>query len=297
MEAYSIRMITICKARIFLYRLQDLVSFWLDRWCEEGVLKGLFPALYNIAQDKQVKVSDYLSWHNDEMVWSVNLVRSLQDWEVEEFMAFMDFLYTHIVKKEEMDSMRCNHTKSGLFEVRSFYRLLSGSSNTKFPWKNVWKIKIPSKVAFFLWLAAHDKNLTIDNLRLRQLYVVEWCFMCKRGSETGEHLFLRCEYLRELWSLVFCMFGIQWTMPRTVSNLLACWKRSGLTKDQNTIWNAIPSCLMWLIWRERNQRAFEDIERHTVDLKMSFIQTLMEWMAALSSQAFPSIITFIDDCM
>ena len=95
--------------------------------------------------------------------------------------------------------------------------------------------------------------------------------------ETGEHLFLHCEYVRELWSLVFCMFGIQWTMPCTVLNLLACWKRQGLTKDQNIIWNAIPGCLMWLIWRERNQRAFEDIERHTMDLKLSFIRTLMEW--------------------
>uniref|UniRef100_A0A2N9H2G8 beta-N-acetylhexosaminidase n=1 Tax=Fagus sylvatica TaxID=28930 RepID=A0A2N9H2G8_FAGSY len=91
------------------------------------------------------------------------------------------------------------------------------------------------------------------------------------------------------------MFGIQWTMPCMVLNLLACWKRQGLTKDQNIIWNAIPGCLMWLIWRERNQRAFEDIERHTMDLKLNFIQTLMEWKAVLSSQAVPSIITFIDE--
>ena len=140
----------------FSIGVETLVSFWLDRWCEEGVLHSLFPALYNIAQDKHTKVSNYLPWHNDEMVWSVKLVRSLQDWEVEEFMVFMDFLYKQKVKKADMDSMRWNHTKSGLFEVRSFYRLLRGSSTTQFPWKNVWKIKVPSKVAFFLWLAAHD---------------------------------------------------------------------------------------------------------------------------------------------
>ena len=103
------------------------MSFWLDSWCEECVLKGLFPALYNIAQDKQAKVSDYLTWHNDEMVWSVNLVRSLQDWEVEAFMGFMEFLYKQSMQKEEMDTMRWNHTKSGLFEVRSLYRLLMES--------------------------------------------------------------------------------------------------------------------------------------------------------------------------
>ena len=54
---------------------------------------------------------------------------------------------------------------------------------------------------------------------------------------------------------------------------------------------------MWLIWRERNQRAFEDIERHSVDLKMILIRTLMDWMTAGSSQAYPSILSFIDDCL
>ena len=152
-------------------------------------------------------MSNNLTWHNDDMVWLVNLVRSLQDWEVEDFMVFVEFLYKQKVKKEEMDTMKWKHTKSGLFEVRSFYGLLSGRSNTQFPLKNVWKPKIPSKVAFFMWLVAHDKNLTIDNLRRRRRYVVEWWFMCKSGSETGAHLFLHCDYARELWSLIFCILA------------------------------------------------------------------------------------------
>jgi hypothetical protein len=69
---------------------------------------------------------------------------------------------------------------------------------------------------------AHGKNLTIDNLRQRQIRVIEWFFMCKRAGETVDHLFLHYEYARELWSLVFCMYGIHWAMPRKVSDLLAC---------------------------------------------------------------------------
>ena len=52
-----------------------------------------------------------------------------------------------------------------------------------------------------------------------------------------------------------------------------------------------------LIRRERNQRAFKDSERHMVDLKLTFLRTIMEWMAAVSSHSFPSILAFIDDCM
>ena len=63
------------------------------------------------------------------------------------------------------------------------------------------------------------------------------------------------------------------------------------------VWNAIPACLMWLLWRERNQRAFKDAERHSADLKLILIRTLMEWTAAISSQSFPSVFAFIDGCI
>ena len=58
-------------------------------------------------------------------------------------------------------------------------------------------------VLAFTQLAAHGKNLTIDDLRCRQNWVLDWCFMCKRVGETVDHLMLHCEYAQELWSMVF----------------------------------------------------------------------------------------------
>ena len=52
-----------------------------------------------------------------------------------------------------------------LFAVN--YHLLVGHSKQFFPWKSIWKQKILSKVAFFVWTAALGKCLTIDNLRKR----------------------------------------------------------------------------------------------------------------------------------
>ena len=44
-----------------------------------GGFEGSFPTLYTIAQDKQALMSNYLTWHNEEMVWLVILLRVLQD--------------------------------------------------------------------------------------------------------------------------------------------------------------------------------------------------------------------------
>jgi hypothetical protein len=104
--------------------------------------------------------------------------------------------------------------------------------------------------------------------------------MCKRAGESVNHLMIHCEYAQELWSMIFYLFGVSWAMPQTTYDLLHCWRRKG---PAYVVWNAIPSCLMWLVWRERNQRAFEDAECHSADLKLMLIRTLMEWTAAVSS--------------
>jgi hypothetical protein len=172
--------------------------------------------------------------------------------------------------------------------------MLSSHHSTDFPWKSIWQSRVPYKVAFFTWLVAQGKILTIDNLRHRRIWVLDWCFMCKRAGESVSHLMLHCEYAQELWSMIFCMFGISWVMPQTTYALLQCWRRKG---PAHLIWNAIPSCLMWLLWRERNQRAFEDSERHFAELKLILLHTLVEWIAAVSWLSFPSVFAFIDDCM
>uniref|UniRef100_A0A2N9HRV7 Kinesin motor domain-containing protein n=1 Tax=Fagus sylvatica TaxID=28930 RepID=A0A2N9HRV7_FAGSY len=65
--------------------------------------------------------------------------------------------------------------------------------------------------------------LTIDNLRRRNVMVLDWCCMCKKGAESVEHLLLHCPFAGEIWSMVFGLFGVVWVM-RTILELLDCWQ-------------------------------------------------------------------------
>jgi hypothetical protein len=78
-------------------------------------------------------------------------------------------------------------------------------------------------VAFFVWLAALGKILTLDNLRKKNIVLINRCGMCKRDEETIDHLLLHCECAEVLWNAFFSRFGLVWTMPRGVVNLLQCW--------------------------------------------------------------------------
>ena len=39
----------------------------------------------------------------------------------------------------------------------------------------------------------------------------------------------------------------------------------------------VPACLMWLVWKERNTRTFEDVESSIDKLKTLLVRTLFEW--------------------
>ena len=58
----------------------------------------------------------------------------------------------------------------------------------------------------------------------------------------------------------------------------------------------VPHCLMWCIWRERNNRHFEDLERSVSNLKLFFLKTLLDWVTVLGFHSFSLVHGFMDFC-
>ena len=151
-------------------------------------------------------------------------------------------------------------------------------------------------MAFFVWTATIGKYLTIDNLRKRKVWILDWCYMCKCNGELVDHLFLHYPVPRDLWSMILGLFGVSWVMPQSVVGLLACWQGRLGRHRNGRIWLIVPHCLMWCLWRERNSRCFEDNERSILDLQLFSFGTLLDWLATLRNQSFFSFLDFLDSC-
>ena len=67
--------------------------------------------------------------------------------------------------------------------------------------------------------------------------------------------------------MVFWLFGVYWVMPKSIIDLLPAWQGHFGKHRNDIIWKAGPHSVMWCIWKERNARSFEDIERNIPDLK------------------------------
>jgi hypothetical protein len=99
------------------------------------------------------------------------------------------------------------HTFS-LYSSQSLYRIINfrGVQHVSIP--SVWKIKIPPRVQFFLWLLSKNKILTRDSLgKRRAVYDPSYLFYSE--PETVNHLFFDCVVARRIWSLVSEMIGFE----------------------------------------------------------------------------------------
>ena len=99
--------------------------------------------------------------------------------------------------------------------------------------------------------------------------------MCMCSGETVDHLLLHCTVTREIWSYVFRLFGVHWVISGSVLDLVVGW-RNWFGKQSSEVWNLVPLCVMWSIWRERNNRTFEDIEHFVGQLIESCMCSLYD---------------------
>ena len=195
------------------------VKFWKHVWCGDCTRQEAFPELYCISRTKDSSVAEVMCWSGGRIHWDAKFRRPPQDWEQESFDLFMDMVYPTTVRGLGPDRVCQKPARSRGFEVRGFYLSFYPPTILSFPWKMIWKSKVPPRVAFFSWSASLDKILTTDNLRKQRVLVLDWCYMCKKCGESVDHLLLHCPIACELWSLVFCLFGIHWVMPQKVIEL------------------------------------------------------------------------------
>jgi hypothetical protein len=132
-------------------------------------------------------------------------------------------------------------SKRCLSDIRSFYNILVPHDGSPFCLKSIWRSKVPLRVTFFAWLATLVKILTLDNLRKRDVLVVNCRCMCKRSMEIVDHFLLHCEVASALWSVIFSCLGYKATR---VVDLFTCWRELYGSPSSAAEWKVVLSCLL-----------------------------------------------------
>ena len=273
----------------------DRIRFWFDRWCGDCPLKDAFPDLFVCTTNRNATVASLLlqSTSGSRNSWNITFTRNFNDWEVARVASFFECLYSHVSFRNGADHIRWSLKRDGVFDIRSYYSALRGSQPVSFPWKAIWGVRVPRRVAFFTWSAVWGRILTADNLMRRGYHLAGRCYMCCCEGETICHLLLHCPKAMGMWNFVFRSFGFMWVMPKDLTDLFVGW-HNWLGKSHSRIWNLIPSCLVWIIWRERNRRVFEEVECSDSQLLEFFSNSLFDWATVWGYTHSNTVISFLN---
>ena len=114
---------------------------------------------------------------------------------------------------------------------------------------------------------AHKKVNTNDLLQLRRPYKAlspDICKLCMKHEESADHIFLHCSLMMGLWHRLFQLAKTDWVPPRSIFDILSInYNGFGLSKRMIVLWQAACMAIIWVVWRERNARIFEDKARNS----------------------------------
>nr|KYP46261.1 hypothetical protein KK1_032138 [Cajanus cajan] len=85
------------------------------------------------------------------------------------------------------------------------------------------------------------------------------CSFCSNFLESSQHLFLECEFSRNVWHNMFIWSRINLELPSSLGQMFFLLRSMFLGKAKKKKWRDIFwHATIWVIWTNRNEIAFRD---------------------------------------
>jgi len=165
---------------------------------------------------------------------------------------------SHIRLRDREDALIWDKDPGGFYTPKAGYLSISQeTSEQRWWWKKLWKLKCPPKSKIFMWCAFENKVPTWDILKKRNLSGPGWCCLCKNEEESSYHLFMQCKYMTDVWGECSKLLGILFRWEG--SSLEEAWK-SWISYPAYHETCSLPILVIWGIWLARNSSIFRDKE-------------------------------------
>jgi hypothetical protein len=153
---------------------------------------------------------------------------------------------------EEEDQIMWSYSSNGTYSIRSLYAVINCSGVFPVYVHSVWKLVIPPRVQFFLWLLSHNRLLTRDNLSKRRNVSDLTCLFCAE-TESISHLFFDCCVAENIWKLIYAILGMD--VGKDYESVAKFW----ISNKKHLIANVMTSVVLWSLWNLRNKICFQGV--------------------------------------
>jgi len=190
--------------------------------------------------------------------------RRLLAWKEESVRECFVLLHDFVFQENVEDTYRWLLDPLHGYSVRGAYRFLTTTADLgdRLQVVDIWHQQIPFKVSVFVWRLLRNRLPTKDNLvRQRVLSLDDAACVSRCGSqETANHLFLECDVFGSIWSQVWLWLGISSVShDDIVQHFTQFIYMSGLHRSTHMFFRIIWFTSVWVLWKERNDRVFNNM--------------------------------------
>jgi ribonuclease HI len=231
------------------------IKILADPWIP-GMKPGSFSTLTPIPDGATV---DCLM-ADDHGAWDTDVVRSIFEEEIA-----TRILQIPVSRRGGDDFLSWPHTKFGDYTVASAYNLArtekffldrsrsgggtsSATAADTVLWRCLWAIRAPGKMKVNLWRLAHDCLPTGQQMCRRHIPTSASCAVCTM-EESVDHVFLRCQYAREVWREVKKTCGMQLRRKHFTNIKSWLFDFLGRSTDRERMFLTVS---IWHLWTTRN---------------------------------------------
>nr|KYP55738.1 hypothetical protein KK1_001963 [Cajanus cajan] len=127
--------------------------------------------------------------------------------------------------------------------------------------RKLWSSFVPPRIIFLSWRMLQNRIPTIDQLIVRGLVFSDphlSCPFCSTTLESSQHLFLECEFSRNVWHNVFTWTGIRLELPSSLGHLFFLLRSMFLDKVKRKWRDIFWHATIWVLWTNRNEIVFRN---------------------------------------
>ena len=151
---------------------------------------------------------------------------------------------------------------SGQYSAKTDYDMLWGDAvqgEDVADFAQLWKLRIPSKAAVFVWRLRQDRLSTKANLNRRQVEIQDQtCPFCKSTVEDTTHLFFHCSKIIPLWWETTSWVNISTVFPLHQRQHFAQHMIDGVKGICVSRWRVWWVALTWSVWQMKNNIIFSN---------------------------------------
>jgi hypothetical protein len=158
--------------------------------------------------------------------WVEDIRDSISIEALVEYLSLWDMISEVELQVGVQDKHIWRLTKSGQYTARSAYEALFQGAVYFRPFERIWKSWAPPKCCFFMWLVAHNRCWTADQLERRGLPHPDKCPLCDQEEENIQHLLIQCVVARQFWYYLFNQVGLSHLAPAAAESSFDNWWES-----------------------------------------------------------------------